>query len=65
MRFLCLLVAFVCNGCINSYKLNCYSLAIAFCKIIACLNEATVLITALKKGVKSKSEQKQPGILDF
>ena len=39
----------VCNDCINSYKFNCYSVAIAFCKIIACLKEVPVLITALKK----------------
>ena len=30
MPFLCVLVAFVRNDCINSYKFHCYSVAIAF-----------------------------------
>ena len=58
---LCLLVAFDCNDCINSYKFNCYSVAIAFCKIIACLNQVTVLITALKERVSSAAA----GSLEF
>ena len=51
------LVAFDCNDCIYSYKFNCYSVAIGFCKIIACLNQVTVLITALKKRVSKQASQ--------